>query len=40
MVAREGRRLELDVVDVATVDDEGRLTSLRAFFDLAGARPL
>jgi steroid delta-isomerase len=39
-IARDGRVMELDVVDVASVDDEGRLTSLRAFFDLEGARPV
>jgi steroid delta-isomerase len=39
-IARDGRRFELDVIDVAAVDDQGRITSLRAFFDLAGARPL
>jgi steroid delta-isomerase len=39
-VVRDGITLELDVVDVASVDDEGRLTSLRAFFDLEGARPV
>jgi steroid delta-isomerase len=39
-IARDGQVMELDVVDVATVDDQGRLTSLRAFFDLEGARPV
>ncbi len=39
-VAQDGKLLERDVVDVATVDDQGRLTSLRAFFDLAGAREI
>ena len=39
IVARDGKRMELDVVDVASVDEQGRLTSLRAFFDLEGARP-
>jgi steroid delta-isomerase len=40
VVAQDGKRLELDVIDVVEVDDEGRLLKLRAFFDLAGARPL
>lgn len=39
-IARDGRRLELDVIDVAEIDEQGRLVRLRAFFDLAGARPL
>ena len=39
-IARDGQLLELDVVDVAAVDDQGRLTQLRAFFDLGGARPI
>jgi len=39
-IARDGRLLELDVIDVAEVDEEGRLVQLRAFFDLGGARPL
>ena len=39
-IDREGETLELDVVDVATVDEQGRLTSLRAFFDLEGARTI
>ena len=39
-IAREGRLLELDVIDVAAFDAQGRLTRMRAFFDLAGARPL
>jgi steroid delta-isomerase len=40
VVVQQGRRLELDVIDVVEVDDQGRLVRLRAFFDLAGARPL
>ena len=32
--------LELDVIDVAEIDDEGRVLSMRAFFDLEGAREL
>ena len=40
VVLREGRRMEIDVIDVVEVDDTGRFTRLRAFFDLAGARPL
>jgi steroid delta-isomerase len=39
-IARGGRLVEIDVIDVAAVDERGRLTRLRAFFDLAGARPL
>ena len=38
-IARDGQVLELDVIDVVEVDDQGRLKRLRAFFDLAGARP-
>ena len=38
-IKREGRRFEIDVIDVAAIDEQGRLTRLRAFFDLAGARP-
>jgi hypothetical protein len=40
VVEQEGQLLELDVIDVASVDDECRLTRMRAFFDLAGARPI
>lgn len=40
VVQRDGVRMELDVVDVAEVDDQGRLLSMRAFFDLDGARVL
>ena len=40
VVRQDGHRLELDVIDVAAIDDQGRLTQLRAFFDLAGARPI
>jgi steroid delta-isomerase len=39
-IRRDGRLLEIDVIDVVSFDAQGRLTSLRAFFDLAGARPL
>ena len=39
-ISRDGKMYELDVIDVAAVDAQGRLTQLRAFFDLAGARPL
>jgi len=39
-IRREGRLLEIDVIDVVCFDAQGRLTSLRAFFDLAGARPV
>ena len=40
IVAQEGQLLELDVIDVAAIDEAGKLTRLRAFFDLEGARPL
>ena len=40
VVVQDGRRLELDVIDVAEIDDEGRVLSMRAFFDLEGAREL
>ncbi|MAG31342.1 MAG: steroid delta-isomerase [Deltaproteobacteria bacterium] len=39
-VRRDGRLLELDVIDVAEIDGEGRVLSMRAFFDLEGARIL
>jgi steroid delta-isomerase len=39
-ISRDGKLYELDVIDVAAVDEQGRLTRLRAFYDLAGARPL
>ena len=39
-IARGGRRVELDVIDVAEIDERGRLVKLRAFFDLSSARPL
>ena len=39
-IEQNGRLLELDVIDVAAIDPEGRLTALRAFFDLEGARPV
>src|SRR5512134_784968 len=39
-IRRDGRLLEIDVIDVVSFDAQGRLTSLRAFFDLAGARAL
>ena len=40
VVVQDGRRLELDVIDVAEIDDAGRVLSMRAFFDLEGAREL
>lgn len=40
VVVQGGRRLELDVIDVAEIDDQGRVLSMRAFFDLEGAREL
>jgi hypothetical protein len=39
-VVQNGQRLEVDVIDVVEADDEGRLTRLRAYFDLEGARPI
>lgn len=39
-VRQAGRLLELDVIDVAEIDAEGRVLSMRAFFDLEGARVL
>jgi len=39
-IRRDGRLYEIDVIDVVRFDAQGRLTSLRAFFDLSGARPL
>jgi steroid Delta-isomerase len=39
-IARGGALVEIDVIDVAAIDERGKLTQLRAFFDLAGARPL
>lgn len=39
-IARDGELMEVDVIDVAELDDQGRLLRLRAFFDLTGARRL
>jgi hypothetical protein len=39
-ITLDGKMYELDVIDVAAIDEQGRLTQLRAFFDLGGARPL
>jgi hypothetical protein len=39
-VRQAGQLLELDVIDVAQIDAEGRVVSMRAFFDLEGARVL
>jgi len=39
-IARDGELMEVDVIDVAELDAEGRFLKLRAFFDLAGARKL
>ena len=38
-IRRDGRLVEIDVIDVVAFDARGRFTRLRAFFDLAGARP-
>ena len=40
VVVQDGRRLELDVIDVVEIDAAGKLLRLRAFFDLEGARPV
>jgi steroid delta-isomerase len=37
-VRRDGVTMEVDVIDVAKVDAQGRLVSMRAFFDLEGGR--
>lgn len=37
-VRQDGRLLEVDVIDVAKIDEAGRVVSMRAFFDLEGAR--
>lgn len=39
-IARDGDLMEVDVIDVAELDEKGRLVRLRAFFDLAGARKI
>lgn len=39
-IARDGELMEVDVIDVAEIDDAGRFLKLRAFFDLDGARKL
>lgn len=39
-IARDGELMEVDVIDVAEIDQQGRFIRLRAFFDLAGARKL
>ena len=39
-IRRDGKRFEIDVIDVVRCDAQGRLLALRAFFDLGGARPL
>ena len=36
-IARDGELLEVDVIDVAEIDERGRFVRLRAFFDLGGA---
>ncbi len=38
---RQGEKLlELDVIDVAEIDEQGRVLSMRAFFDLEGGRQI
>ena len=39
-IARDGDLMEVDVIDVAELDEQGRLVRLRAFFDLGGARKI
>ncbi|MEZ4330770.1 MAG: nuclear transport factor 2 family protein [Myxococcota bacterium] len=39
-IARDGQLMEVDVIDVAEIDEAGRFLKLRAFFDLGGARQL
>jgi steroid delta-isomerase len=39
-VRQGGKLLELDVIDVAEIDPDGRVLNMRAFFDLEGARIL
>lgn len=39
-IARDGELMQVDVIDVAEIDEAGRFVKLRAFFDLAGARKL
>lgn len=34
-----GQVLEVEIIDVMTFDDDGRITSLRAFFDPSAMRP-
>lgn len=34
-----GRRCELDVIDLMTFDEAGRISELRAFWDVRDARP-
>ncbi len=40
VVRQGGQRLELDVIDVARIDEAGQVLGMRAFFDLEGARAL
>ena len=39
-VRQGGKLLEIDVIDVCEIDEQGRVLSMRAFFDLQGARVL
>ena len=39
-VRQDGKLLELDVIDLAEIDEQGRVVSMRAFFDLEGGRVL
>ena len=39
-IRQDGQLVELDVIDVAKIDEAGRVLSMRAFFDLDGARTL
>ena len=39
-VRRDGVLLAVDVIDVVRVDESGRVLSMRAYFDLEGAKPV
>jgi steroid Delta-isomerase len=35
-----GAAVELDIVDVFTIDDDGRIAKLKAYFDMSAIRPV
>ena len=37
-IRHEGKLMEIDVIDLAEIDEEGRVHSMRALFDLEGGR--